>query len=135
MINLGEFNAVCIVIKGTTTRANAIIKYVVGEIRSFLPKEAINNFIVCATFNQKKTVSKGFMKVLEKIGLEKSPIITFDNSAYEVQEEEDEEDKKAEEKNFNNTWEKLENLIETAAKFPAYKSEGIRIIKEKRSKI
>ena len=60
---MGEFNAVCLVMKGTTVRATASICYVIDEIRSILPKDVKNNFIVCVTA-QSAPVSIDFMGVL-----------------------------------------------------------------------
>jgi hypothetical protein len=49
--------------KGTTVRATASICYVIDEIRSILPKDVKNNFIVCVTA-QSAPVSIDFMGVL-----------------------------------------------------------------------
>lgn len=69
LIDLGEFNAVCLVMKGTTIRATPSICYVIDEIRSILPKDVKDNFIVCAT-SQSKPVSKDFKGVLSQLKLD-----------------------------------------------------------------
>ena len=63
---MGEFNAVCLVMKGTTDRATTSVRYVIEEYRSMLPKDVKNNFIVCAT-SQFLPVSKDFMGVLSQL--------------------------------------------------------------------
>lgn len=47
-----------------------------------LPKDSVNNFIVCATSYNKKKFSSDFLGVLEQMELANVPRISFENSAY-----------------------------------------------------
>ena len=58
-----------------------------------LPKDSVANFIVCATSQNKKKFSSDFVGVLEQMKLADVPRISFENSAYqEVDGEQDEDD-------------------------------------------
>jgi hypothetical protein len=101
-----------------------------------LPKDSVNNFIVCATSQNKKKFSADFVGVLEQMKLANVPRISFENSAYqEIDGEQDDEDLEQMEQEYNKTRSSLKQLIDTASKMSYYKSDGIKKIKEKRSLI
>jgi hypothetical protein len=101
-----------------------------------LPKNSVNNFIVCATSQNKKNFSADFIAVLKKMNLAEAPRISFENSAYqEIEGVQDEDDKDQIELEFKKTKKSLKELIDTASKMSYYKSDGIKKIKEKRSMI
>lgn len=135
LIDLGEFNAVCLVMKGSTTRATPSICYVIDEIRSILPKDVKDNFIVCVT-SQSTPVSKDFKGVLSQLKLETAQVITFENSAYQEFESKPDEDEIEQIKfNFERNHKSFKKLVEKASGLPHYRSDGIRQIKDKRNKL
>lgn len=44
-----DFNAICLVHKGTDAKQDTILKYLISELKGMLTKECQNNFIVCFT--------------------------------------------------------------------------------------
>lgn len=70
-------------IDGGNARAKASIQYVIKEFQTMLPKDCLNNIVICATRTSKSAPSKDFMAVLEVLDLHERTIITFDNSVYE----------------------------------------------------
>jgi hypothetical protein len=118
--------------KSTTNRCNPALSYVIGEIKSMLPKSASANFIVCATGAIRSSASKSFLSALEMVGLPANNLVLLDNSAYETLSEETEADLEGMRDAYEKTKKKLSQIIKIAKNFPPYKSDGIKAIKEKR---
>jgi hypothetical protein len=69
------------------------VLYVINEIRGMLPKDSVANFIICATSFNRNKFSSDFIGVLDLMKLNDVPKISFENSAYqEVDGEQDKDD-------------------------------------------
>jgi GTPase SAR1 family protein len=139
IIEYGEFNAVCFVIKNGTSRATITMKYVINEIKSMLPKDAKDNFIVCLTNSQSPFPTEDTLAVIQELGLPEDKIVCVNNLAYEVQainpRATDVQRKlveKTKESTFSANQAYLWTLIEEASSYKLYKSEGIKNLKLKR---
>lgn len=133
---MGEFNAICIVIKASSSRADPAVLYVINEIRAMLPKDSKNNFIVCATDKSLSSFSSDFHGVLQQLNLEHAPIVSFQNSAYDqLTKEPNEDDLRQMKWDFEKSKRGLNELVQKASKMSDYQSDGIKKIKEKRSKL
>ena len=92
-----------------------------------LPKDSVNNFIVCATSHNRIKFRADFVRFLDQMNLADFPRISFENSAYqEIDEDLDEDDLELMERDFKNTQKSLKQLIDTASKMNYYKSDGIK---------
>lgn len=111
--------------KGSTSRATKQICYMIDEIRGMLPKEAQNNFIVCAT-GQSLPAYKDFKGVLGYLGLDTAPLITFENRSYlEIDRDLDEDDLEQLKFDFKKSQKSFKSLVETASRMRSCKTAGI----------
>ena len=88
-----------------------------------LPKDSVTNFIICATSFNRNKFSTDFVGVLDLMELNDVPKISFENSAYqEVDGEQDEDDLVKNESDFYSTRKSLKKLIEIASGMKLYRS-------------
>jgi GTP-binding protein EngB required for normal cell division len=79
----GDFNAVCILIKRGTTRLSTRMRYIVSELKSNMPKDVQDNFIVIMTRSDVPVPDTDTMAVIEQLNLPTGNIIPVNNNAYE----------------------------------------------------
>lgn len=137
LIENSEFNTICFIIKSGTNRCLLHIKYVITELKSMLPKDAVNNFIVCLTYSDLPIPGAETLAVINDLGLPEDNIIPIDNKAYQEYKYNaktisgtmiEQQLKNSYENNKSN----LEFLLQESSKFKIYKSEGIQQLKTKR---
>lgn len=79
-----EFNVICIVLTRGTTRATPKLKYVINEIKSNLPKDCKNNFIIALTRCDNILLpDSDTISVINELNLPTNHIFMINNSAYE----------------------------------------------------
>lgn len=140
LIAQGEFNAICFVLKRGTNRETLQIKHVINELKSMLPKDSQNNFIVCLTFSDLPIPDEDTLAVIKSLGLPEDNIISIDNKAYEKMDYDVKTTKgkmvdRMLKTSYANNMENLMVLLDEAKKFKPYKSQGIKDLKFKRDKL
>eukprot|EP00486_Rosalina_sp_Unknown_P015012 CAMPEP_0201593372 /NCGR_PEP_ID=MMETSP0190_2-20130828/190990_1 /ASSEMBLY_ACC=CAM_ASM_000263 /TAXON_ID=37353 /ORGANISM="Rosalina sp." /LENGTH=747 /DNA_ID=CAMNT_0048052525 /DNA_START=91 /DNA_END=2335 /DNA_ORIENTATION=+ len=141
--NYGDFNAVCILIKRGTTRLTTRMRYIVNELRSNMPKDVQNNFIVIMTRSDVPVPDKDTMAVIEQLNLPTGNIIPVNNGAYE------ELDlskypkgspiikivKQRQKQDYDSNHQYLQILLETAVAMQPYQGNKMSELKQKRDKL
>ena len=144
--DFSEFNAIAIVLARGTTRADPKMRYIIGEIKANLPKDAANNFIVALTRSDSVLPDADTVAVVKKLGLPVSNIYMVNNKAYEELHADESLDtqsrakllKRANKANkvaYLSNFENIHTLLEEASEFNLYKGDKIRQLQLKRNEL
>eukprot|EP00484_Ammonia_sp_Unknown_P020753 CAMPEP_0197024238 /NCGR_PEP_ID=MMETSP1384-20130603/4838_1 /TAXON_ID=29189 /ORGANISM="Ammonia sp." /LENGTH=703 /DNA_ID=CAMNT_0042452591 /DNA_START=38 /DNA_END=2149 /DNA_ORIENTATION=+ len=139
----GDFNAVCILIKRGTTRLSTRMRYIVNELRSNMPKDVKNNFIVIMTRSDVPVPDKDTMAVIKQLHLPTGNIIPVNNNAYEELDLKQYPPgspilkivKTRQRDDYKSNHDYLQILLEAAVEMKPYQGDKMRQLKIKRDKL
>lgn len=76
---LKDINAICIVFPATINRANTELCYAVDQIKSVIPKNAIDRIFICLSYGDGEY--KNALEIVQYLGLPIDNVFSFDNFA------------------------------------------------------
>ena len=144
-----DFNVIAIVMHGSTNRLTPKVKYILNEIKTYLPKHAQKHFLVILTHATGIVPGKDVIAVIKQLGLPLKNITLINNAAYQeiyfdkslskLEKIELEYNAKiAQEESYyktHNTWQNLLNTICDINKYPLFNGKQIADLHEKRRQL
>eukprot|EP01084_Bolivina_argentea_P169954 294544_1 len=132
---LGEFNAICILLKRGTNRTNIRLEYIVNELRKQLPKDVQDNIIIVLTRCETPFVDEQTSAVIEQLGLAQHSMVCIDNSAYEKTKQTSEEWETLLENKYNLNKNNLKKILNMARKMTPYQGIKMKHLRETKHEI